>query len=76
MVGIGVTVPGGHPNVPGWDYPRLTPDADPDRFVADRIREGSDYLKFVVDDGGTPPLPTLTPDQVRAVIAAAHRRGS
>jgi imidazolonepropionase-like amidohydrolase len=76
--GIGVTVPGGHPRVPGWEFPRLTPDADPGRFVADRIREGSDFIKFIVEDGGRfggPALPTLTPRQVRAVVAAAHQRG-
>lgn len=71
--GIGVTVPGGHPNIPGWDYPRLT--GDPERFVADRVREGSDYIKIVVESGGDPPLPTLRSDQVRATVAAAHRRG-
>jgi imidazolonepropionase-like amidohydrolase len=64
--------------VPGWEFPRLTADADPDRFVADRIREGSDFIKFIVEDGGRgggPSLPTLTPGQVTAVVAAAHRRG-
>lgn len=72
--GIGVTVPGGHPNVPGWDYPRLTPDTDVDEFVAARVREGSDYIKLIIDDGGG-QLPTLTPEQVRAAVRAAHRRG-
>src|SRR5690606_24309643 len=43
--GVGVTVPGGHPRIPDWDYPRLAPDADPDAFVAARVREGSDYVK-------------------------------
>lgn len=71
--GIGVTVPGGHPLVPGWDFPRLTPDADPAAFVAERVREGSDYIKLIIETGGNPPFPTLTPEQVNAVVAAAHR---
>jgi imidazolonepropionase-like amidohydrolase len=71
--GIGVTVPGGHPLVPGWDFPRLTPDAAPAAFVAARVSEGSDYIKLVIETGGNPPFETLTPEQVNAVVAAAHR---
>ncbi|XVQ14027.1 amidohydrolase family protein [Spirillospora sp. CA-255316] len=73
--GVGVTVPGGHPLQPGWDFPRVTPGTDIDRFVADRIAEGSDFVKVILENGGPPPreLPTLTGDQVRRVIAAAHR---
>ena len=40
--GIGVTVPGGHPLQPGWDFPRVTAGTDIEQFVADRIAEGSD----------------------------------
>jgi imidazolonepropionase-like amidohydrolase len=74
--GIGVTVPGGHPRRPGWDFPRVTAGTDIDRFVADRIAEGSDYVKVILEDGAPPPgpsLPTLTPDQLRRTITAAHR---
>lgn len=76
--GIGVTVPDGlPPNLLAQPFPRLTPETDPDRFVADRIREGSDHLKLMLDDGSLFGLdvPTLTPAQIRAVITAAHRRG-
>ncbi|MGK5552863.1 amidohydrolase family protein [Actinomadura kijaniata] len=74
--GVGVTVPGGHPLRPGWDFPRVTADTDIERFVADRVAEGSDYVKVILENGGPPPrptLPTLTADQLRRVIAAAHR---
>jgi imidazolonepropionase-like amidohydrolase len=74
--GIGVIVPGGHPLQPDWDFPRVTAGTDIERFVADRIAEGSDYVKVILENGGPPPrpsLPTLTPDQLRRTIAAAHR---
>ncbi|WP_158581723.1 amidohydrolase family protein [Actinomadura spongiicola] len=72
-VGIGVTVPGGYPIA--LEIPRLTPGTNPGRFVADRIREGSDYIKIVVEDGSiNRPLPTLTPQQVQAVVTTAHER--
>lgn len=72
--GVGVTVPGGHPHATGWEFPRVRPSDDVERFVADRIREGSDYVKIVIDDGGG-TFPTLTPAQVRAAVRAAHRHG-
>lgn len=74
--GVGVTVPGGHPLAPAWEFPRVTADTDIDRFVAERIAEGADYVKVVLENGGRPPrpsLPTLSTDQVERVIAAAHR---
>ncbi|KAB2352602.1 amidohydrolase family protein [Actinomadura rudentiformis] len=74
--GIGVTVPGGHPLRPDWDFPRVVADTDIERFVADRVAEGSDFIKVIFEDGGPPPrpsLPTLTTGQVRSVITAAHR---
>ncbi|GAA0606350.1 amidohydrolase family protein [Kribbella sandramycini] len=75
--GNGVTVPGGHPVAPGYDFPRVGPETDVDAFVADRIREGSDYVKFVYEPGNPPerPLPSLTRRQVEGTIRAAHRRG-
>jgi imidazolonepropionase-like amidohydrolase len=74
--GIGVTVPGGHPLAPGWDFPRVTPDTDIEQFVADRIAEGADYVKVILENGGPPPRPplsTLSTDQFEQVIAAAHK---
>ncbi|WP_246257897.1 amidohydrolase family protein [Amycolatopsis anabasis] len=77
--GIGITVPGGappeYPNLP--NPPKLDAGADPGRFVADRIGEGSDYLKIFFEDGSVfgQPMPTLTPGQLHAIVAAAHRHG-
>ena len=78
--GIGVTVPGGHPVqwVPE-NMPRLTRDASAGEFVAARIGEGSDYIKLIVEDNAVldpaHAIPTLTPAQACAVIAAARARG-
>jgi imidazolonepropionase-like amidohydrolase len=78
--GIGVTVPGGHPNkwVPE-NMPRFGPGTSADAFVSERIAAGSDYIKLIIEDNAALDpehrLPTLTTDQVCAVIAAAHARG-
>jgi imidazolonepropionase-like amidohydrolase len=76
--GIGVTVPGGHPVQPDWDFPRVHPDTDVDGFVADRIAEGSDYIKIILEYGGPAPAPTLpglSSGQFARAVAAAHRFG-
>lgn len=78
--GIGVSVPGGHPNqwVPE-DLPRLTPGAHADEFVAARIAEGSDFIKLIIEDNAVldpaHPIPTLTQAEACAVIAAATALG-
>jgi imidazolonepropionase-like amidohydrolase len=54
----------------------VTPGTDIERFVADRVAEGSDFVKVILENGGPPPrpsLPTLSDGQLRRVIAAAHR---
>jgi imidazolonepropionase-like amidohydrolase len=70
-----LTVPRGHGDFDGT--PTLRPDTDPDRFVADRLDRGSDYVKIVIEDGSLyrRSVPTLTPDQVAQLVAAAQRRG-
>jgi imidazolonepropionase-like amidohydrolase len=70
-----VTVPGGH----GTEYfkiPTFTPGGDPQAFIDARIAEGSDYIKLIYDDGKaySVSFPTLTKDDLRALIAAAHKR--
>jgi imidazolonepropionase-like amidohydrolase len=71
--GIGANVPGGHPSemMPGAPpFPTLAKGADPQAFVDARLAEGSDYLKILYDH----TLPGLTFDELRALVAAAHRR--
>ena len=72
-----VTVKGGHGTEYGSAIPTLTSAECAQAFVDARIAEGSDYIKIVYDDGRTYglSLPTLTPEMLRATVAAAHARG-
>jgi imidazolonepropionase-like amidohydrolase len=58
------------------EFPMVARAEQADAFVADRVAEGSDYLKvFASSVPGEPHLPTLDPDVVAALVAAAHRHG-
>lgn len=77
--GLGVTVRGGAPlqDAPPWLHvPTLKSAADARKFVDARVREGSDYIKLFIETLSEyhtrKTLPTLTPAEVCAVIAAAH----
>lgn len=80
--GTGVTAPGGHPTdlvaagiLPS--FPTLDAVEAASDFVADRVAEGSDYIKIIVDDGAWlgSQIPTLSQEQLRAVVLAAHEQG-
>lgn len=81
--GIGATVPGGHPTqliergvYP--PFPTVTHADEADAFVAARVREGSDYLKVLIEDGSTMGWggqPQLDPATITALITAAHTQG-
>ncbi len=79
--GIGVNAPGGHPAelTPGDPFPGLTSAAGARAFVDERVAEGADYIKLLIEDlselGKPGGMPTLSPDEVCAVVAAAHARG-
>ncbi len=70
------TVKGGHGTEYGMAVPLITTASDARRFVDARVKEGSDYIKLILDDGSAygpnVHLPTLTGDEVKALIAAAH----
>jgi imidazolonepropionase-like amidohydrolase len=72
-----VTVKGGHGTEYGSTIPTLMSPGDAQSFVDARIAEGSDYVKIVYDGGHTygSSWPTLTPEMLRATVAAAHARG-
>jgi len=74
--GILVTAPKGHGTEYGVEIPTLSGPAEAQAFVDTRIAEGSDYIKIVYDDGSTYGFktPTLSPETLKAVIAAAHKR--
>jgi imidazolonepropionase-like amidohydrolase len=61
------------PDPSGWRMPGLSGPEDAEEFVADRLREGSDYLKVFVENAAS--RPTLTPETVAAVCAAARSHG-
>ncbi len=73
-----VTAPGGHGTEYGFPIPTLTNPADAQAFVDARIKEDSDWIKIVRDDGTvySPDfhLPTLSAATVKSTIAAAHAR--
>jgi imidazolonepropionase-like amidohydrolase len=71
-----VTVAKGHGTEYGFPIPTLASAADAQSFVDARIAEGSDYIKIIYDDGSAYGInfPTLTEEEVAAVVAAAHKR--
>ncbi|GGS44073.1 amidohydrolase family protein [Actinokineospora fastidiosa] len=71
--GIGATAPGGHPSMLYAPIPTLTSADQAEQFVADRVAEGSDYLKIISGVGGL--WPSLAPGTIKALVTAAHARG-
>jgi len=71
-----VTVAKGHGTEYGIPIPVLASPADAQSFVDARIAEGSDYIKIIYDDGSAygGSIPTLTKDELAAVITGAHNR--
>ncbi|MCD2196247.1 amidohydrolase family protein [Actinomycetospora endophytica] len=63
------------PDPGGWRMPGLSGPEDAERYVADRVREGSDYLKVFVENAADVTRPTLSPETVTAVCAAARAHG-
>jgi len=70
--GIPATTAGSsHSHLPGWPAEEMVDGpAGAARFVTDRIAEGADYIKLIVDTPG--------PDQeiLDALVAASHRTAS
>ena len=75
--GVLVTAPGGHGTEYGVPIPTIKDPAEAQCFVDARVVEGSDFIKIIVDDGGTYGLsrPTISKETMAAVIKAAHTRG-
>ncbi|HEV2593660.1 MAG TPA: amidohydrolase family protein [Sphingomicrobium sp.] len=77
--GVGATAPGGHPSEFGGNFPTIGAAAQAESFVADRVASGSDYIKLFIEDlsefGLKKTLPTLSKDEVCAVVKAAHLHG-
>ncbi len=71
--GVGATAPGGHPSLMYAPFPTLTAADQAEQFVAERIAEGSDYLKIFSGIRGL--WPWLDPETIRALVMAGHARG-
>ncbi len=71
-----VTAPKGHGTQFGLPIPTLSEPSEAQAFVDARIAEGSDYLKFVYDDGESigGRRPTLSNELLTAAIKATRRR--
>jgi imidazolonepropionase-like amidohydrolase len=53
----------------------VTGPDDAARFVAERVAEGSDYIKILVEDPKIPGTKALGADTVAALVVAAHKAG-
>ncbi len=77
--GYAITAPRGHGTQYGFPVPTIDDSTDIEAFIGARIDEGADYIKLIIEDLGAyrspRALPTLTPAQVDAVVAATHARG-
>lgn len=75
--GLLATAPGGHGTEYGVPVPTLSGPGGAKEFVDARIAEGSDFIKIIVDKGGTYGMsrPTISSETMAAVIEAAHARG-
>ncbi|MEV6442936.1 amidohydrolase family protein [Amycolatopsis sp. NPDC051716] len=91
--GFGITPPGGHPSElmpegfrPAGDLPPVMPlmpfSTTPDQaaaYIPQLLARGSDYIKFMVDDGsveGHPGLPMLDQATLTAGVAEAKKYGA
>lgn len=74
--GMAATAPGGHGTQYGIPVHSITRPDEAQKFVDDRIAEGSDFIKIIYDDGETysANFPTLNEETLTAVIEAAHKR--
>jgi imidazolonepropionase-like amidohydrolase len=71
------TAEGGHGTQYGLPVPIPESPETAEEWVRERLEEGSDYIKIIIEDGSTwgQPLPTLGEDMVEALVEAAHAQG-
>ncbi|MGF6886407.1 imidazolonepropionase-like amidohydrolase [Nocardia sp. GAS34] len=78
---VGLTAPGGHPtqlrgNQNDPELPTVARAEDAASFVDERIAEGADYIKVLIESGKTlgKDVPVVEEGVVKAAVAAAHDR--
>ncbi len=72
-----VTVKGGHGTQFGMSLPTLDDPEETEAFIAERVAEGSDFIKVIYEGGGTVgrAIPTFAPSTLPRIVAAAHSHG-
>ena len=75
--GLPASAPGGtHTRKMGFaGSSAVTSEEDAERFVADRARDGVDYVKVIVEDPKMPGTKALPAPIIAAIVAAAHTKG-
>ena len=76
--GYAATVPGGHPSQFSPNMQTINDSTPIKHWVDNRIAQNVDYIKIVRDHHewmGEPPLPTLSYEQIKQIIAYAHSKG-
>ncbi|MFD4829785.1 amidohydrolase family protein [Streptomyces uncialis] len=78
----GATVLGGHPSMLiglsfREQFPVVEGPESAAQFVRDRVAEGADFIKLLIDDGTAMghPSPSLSEETARLVAAEAHNHG-
>ncbi|MFI6169775.1 amidohydrolase family protein [Nocardia sp. NPDC051052] len=78
---VGLTAPGGHPTqlrgtVNDPELPTVARPEDAAAFVDERITEGADYIKVMIESGETlgKQVPVIDANIVKATVVAAHDR--
>jgi imidazolonepropionase-like amidohydrolase len=67
--GPGATVPFGHGTQFKGFFPTINDTVSPKRFVSDRVKNGSDYIKILRE----PLMPTLSFSQTGQIINESHK---
>ncbi len=74
--GFAVTAPGGHTTQYGFPVPTITKASDAEQFVQDRIDEGSDFIKLILEPGtADDPIPTLSDSVLSRVLQLVKEKG-
>jgi imidazolonepropionase-like amidohydrolase len=76
--GFAATVPRGHPNQISRNMETINDSVSIETWVDNRINIGADYIKIVKEDNPYmqyPALPTLTDEQIGAIIKYADSKG-
>src|SRR5699024_5272184 len=75
--GILATPAGGHGTQFGLDVPDISSPDEAEGWVEDRVAEGSEYIKVILESGEeiNQELPTLDEETTAAIVEAAHARG-